>query len=57
MLPGGGEKIDELVGRGAQVADAPEGGKRADVKQNSGRTPKLHILIMMGRRPVMECVP
>ena len=50
VLPGGGEKGDKLVRGGPKVADAPVGGQRADVEQNSGGTLELHVFIIAGRR-------
>jgi hypothetical protein len=46
VLPSLGEKGHEVMGGRTEVADAPVGGERGDVQQNSGGTLKLHVFII-----------
>jgi hypothetical protein len=46
VLLGGGEEIEEVVGFGAEVADAGVGGERGDVEEDAGGALEAHASII-----------
>ena len=48
VLLGGGEEVEEVVGCGAEVADAAVGGQRGDVEQDAGGALEVHGSIIAG---------
>jgi len=44
VLFAGGEEVREVVGFGAEIADARVGGQRADVEEGAGGASEAHVL-------------